>query len=362
MLNEEYIIYLPSNYTIKLKFSIGNSELSNRSHSEAPNDFILERNICYQESLSESFAQDLLNKSIDMLSQASGIGNQHSRHSSLAMMKRDRSKTNMQESMDNSSSLAAIPSNILDKQSSHQNPNQMATSYISTDSINVMMTGSNFTMGSNMTASNEPMSTDLLMTSSIDPLSSSLDLEIKFDHFGDTGNATQNTTEVFNEKKNEINPNLSKSNVSEQKLSRKDFLKKHSSEKSEKALETVDENIITEDERISDKKIITDDNQEFAENKCVFQSNQNLHEDFQPQHMNEIIYLFENHSDPQIRGIIRILIGNYLKTSLNAALGDISNWKPIKVLPKILFDKLQIPILMDVLVKVFLFLSSKEEN
>lgn len=340
------------------------------------NDFVLERNVCYQESMTDSFGQELLSKSIDLMSQLSNPGSNNSgisqRMSSSA--RREKFKAIVQESVDNSS-LAGVPSNLLDsKQQSHeQNANTMAASYMSGDSTNIQMTNSNFTMGSNMTTSRDQQSTDYLMTTSVDPLTSSLELEMKFDYFGESSNSLDDdkmnnmeqkfenmflrhdgNTVVERQISNESKGSMKSDEVDEAKLCNKDVVvRKHSSEKSvmnqEKILETVEEN-----SRIDDESSHSEPVQRNAKKLCrTDQRLDNSNEmDAGPQHISEIIFLMKDHPDPQIRGLIRVCVGVFLNSVIHSASGDYNKWSLFSTLPKDIADKMYFANLMKIILEV----------
>lgn len=125
------------------------------------NEYILERNVCYQDSFSESLSQDLL-KSID------------SQLTSQPISKKDRldkSEIDDQKSLKDVSTDSKLKTDLVGS--------------LITDSTTPNMTNSNFTTNSNMTGSNDPTS-GYPMSTSADVLSSSIDLDIKFDHFGES--------------------------------------------------------------------------------------------------------------------------------------------------------------------------------
>lgn len=333
----------------------------------------MERNICYQESLTDSFGQELLTKSIDMMSQASGTGSNKSGHlpSSAAAVKRDKFKSTIQDSMENSS-LAGIPSNMLDskQQSGTGNiPNtQMASSCMSGDSINLAMTGSNFTMGSNTTASNYPASTDLL-TTSIDPLTSSLDLEMIFDHFGDSTTSLENQTKqteierkhskpfnleqmmqgMFVSQENLVKYEKQISNESEknQDKSPKIVRTENSEPKQELCSHGNEDNASGKDKNVNECDSVGFENQDNLINK-----DQSSNIELTNQHISEFIFLFENHSDPQIRGLVRVCIGSFINSVFNSSSGDYYKWKSWNFLTKNIANNMTIENLLNIIMEV----------
>lgn len=338
------------------------------------NDFVLERNICYQESLTDSFGQELLTKSIDMMSQASGTGSNKSGASHLpssAAVKRDKFKSTIQDSMENSS-LAGIPSNMLDskQQSGMGNiPNtQMASSCMSGDSINLAMTGSNFTMGSNTTASNYPASTDLL-TTSIDPLTSSLDLEMIFDHFGESTTSIENQTKqteierkyskpfnleqmmqgMFVSQENLVKYEKQISNESEKNLDKspKIIHTENVEHKREISLQEIEDNASSKDKNLNECDSVGPENQDNLINK-----EESLKVESVNQHISEFIFLFENHPDPQIRGLVRVCIGSFINSVFSSSSGDYYKWKPWNSSTKNIANSMTIENLLNIIMEV----------
>lgn len=209
-------------------------------------DFILERNVCYQDSLSDSLALELLNKSVETQSYSKKISNE----------------TDMKSSKD-------VLSNILDSKEKLVISNQ-------TDSSNQ---NTSF-LSSNMT-SNDANSTAYPLTSSGDIVSSSIDLDMKFDHFGESITNLENS-EVVKE--------------AEQK-------------KVLKRIEPIDV-VVKNDE-------------------C-----EKGFEVFEFQHMSDVFVLLEAHTDPQIRGLVRVCIGNYLSSALDLSHGNYYRWRNYYTLTK----------------------------
>jgi hypothetical protein len=239
----------------------------------------LERNVCYQESLTDSLSQDLLNRSCD------------SQPSSQPLSKKDsKSLEKSQDSVEQKSSSKDVHSTILD---SKYTKNDLIASEISADS-NPNMTNSNFTTNSNMTGSNA--TTGYPMTSSADVLSSSIDLDMKFDHFGESTTNLDNL-DAF-----------------------KDLEKKE--ERLKRPLKRTDE-VHSKDapDGLIEKSMKSEDLQENMKG-------------FEFQHMSDIFVLLEGHNDPQIRGLVRVCIGNYLTAALDLSHGDYHRWRNFSVLPK----------------------------
>ena len=231
------------------------------------NEFILERNVCYQDSITESLSQELLNRSTDSQSQ----------------QYRKDSKS-LEKSIDSElKSSKDVQSAILDSKVGN-----LVGSGFSNNSTNANMTNSNFTTNSNMTNSIDIISTGY--PSSGDILSSSIDLDMKFDHFGES----QPNIEIDVDKKREL-----------------------------KRMEVVD----------SDDKIDTE---------------------FEFQHVSDVFFLFENHSDPQIRGLVRVCMASYLVSSLDLSHGDYNRWRNYTLLPKEISECITVEKIVDVILKVSL--------
>lgn len=261
------------------------SEGTDSNHDHI-NDFILERNVCYQDSLTDSMSQELLNRSIDS-----------QQTNSQQLSKKDsKSLEKSQDSVEQKSSSKDVQSNILDR------TKDLMVSAM-TDSTNPNMTNSNFTTNSNMTTSNDQ--TGYPMTSSGDILSSSIDLDMKFDHFGESTTNLDNLKDLEREKKKLVRTN---------EVCSKDAPE----EKSSKSLED---------------KI-------------------DMEKDFEFQHMSDIFVLLERHSDPQIRGLVRVCIGSYLNSALELSHGDYHRWRNFSALPKDVSDSICTERLVDIVLKV----------
>ncbi|XP_045529981.1 huntingtin [Pieris brassicae] len=141
--------YLDKDADLKLLNCSGSSEGTD-SNQDNINEFILERNVCYQDSITESISQDLLKSSDSILTSKKDV---KSLEKSL--------ESELKSSKD-------VASNILDS--------KLVASGFSADT--------NMTI-SNFTSTTDEQSTGYPMTSS-GVLSSSIDLDMKFDHFGDT--------------------------------------------------------------------------------------------------------------------------------------------------------------------------------
>ncbi|KAL4711582.1 hypothetical protein ACJJTC_003599 [Scirpophaga incertulas] len=271
-------IYLDKDADMKTNNISGSSEGTD-SHQDHINDFILERNVCYQESLTDSLCQDLLNHSCD------------SQPSSQPLSKKDsKSLEKSQDSVEQKSSSKDVHSTILD--SKVYTKNDLMTSEFSADS-NPNMTNSNFTTNSNMTGSNDP-TTGYPMSSSGDILSSSIDLDMKFDHFGESTTNLDNLDAL------------------------KDFGKRD--ERVKKPLKRTDE-VHSKDVPDMEKSVKSEDMLECSKS-------------FEFQHMSDVFVLLEGHNDPQIRGLVRMCIGHYLVSVLDLSHGDYHRWRNYCVLPK----------------------------
>ncbi|XP_028156285.1 huntingtin [Ostrinia furnacalis] len=267
-------MYLDKDADIKTHNISGSSEGTD-SNQDHINDFILERNVCYQDSLTDSLSQDLLNRSCDS--------------SQPISKKESKSLEKSQDSLEPKSSSKDVQSAILD--SKVYAKNDLGASEISADSTNPNMTNSNFTTNSNMTGSN----TGYPMSSSGDILSSSIDLDMKFDHFGESTTNLDNLDAFRDLEKREER--------SKRPLQRTDEV--HSKD----APEMVDKSVDAKSETMDSKE-------------------------FEFQHMSDIIVLLEGHNDPQIRGLVRVCIGSYLTAALEISHGDYHRWRNFSVLPK----------------------------
>lgn len=245
--------------------------------------------MCYQDSLTDSLSQDLLNRSCD---------------SSQLLKKESKSLEKSQESLEQKSSSKDVQSAILD--SKVYAKNDLIASEISADSTNPNMTNSNFTTNSNMTGSNDP-TTGYPMSSSGDVLSSSIDLDMKFDHFGES------TTNLDNLR------DLEKTERSKRPLKRTDEV--HSKD----APEMVDKGVDVRSD---------------------------VNKDFEFQHMSDVFVLLEGHNDPQIRGLVRVCVGSYLTAALELSHGDYHRWRNFSVLPKDVSDNICTEKLVEIVLKV----------
>lgn len=239
--------------------------------------------MCYQDSLTDSLSQELLNRSVD------------SQTNSPQLLKKEKSLEKSLDSEQRSSS-KDVQSNILDSKAK-----EFMTSAM-TDSTNPNMSIS-FT-NSNMTASNDP-TTGYPMTSSGDIRSSSIDLDMKFDHFGES------TTNLDNLKDLEVK------------------------ERSKRPLRRTDE------VHSKDAPDVTKSEEEKVEV-----------ENFEFQHMSDVFVLLEGHNDPQIRGLVRVCIGNYLSSALDLSHGDYHRWRNFSVLPKDVSENIGTDKLVDIILKV----------
>ncbi|CAK1541208.1 unnamed protein product [Leptosia nina] len=238
------IHYLDKDADLKLLNYSGSSEGTD-SNQDNINEFILERNVCYQDSLTESISQDLLKSSDSLL---------NSKKDAKSLEKSLESE--LKSSKD-------VPSNILDS--------KLVASGFSADTN---MTNSNFTSNS-MT---DEQSTGYPMTSSGGILSSSIDLDMKFDHFGDA------TVEVKEKRDKKIDMEIDKS------------------------------------------------------------------EEIDYQHMSDVFLLHE-HSDPQVRGVVRVCIGSYLVSAIHVSQGDYTRWRCLSSLPKDVADVLAVEKLVEIILK-----------
>ncbi|CAK1594401.1 unnamed protein product [Parnassius mnemosyne] len=289
-------MYLDKDADLKFQNYSGSSEGVDNAH-ENINDFILERNVCYQDSITDSTSQELLNKSTD---------SQANTQSQQQMSKKSTEK--FFESPERKSSKDVV-SNVLD--SRILGKMDLVASEMSADSTNPNMTNSNFTSNSNMTGSNDPISSGYPMSSSGDVPSSSIDLDMKFDHFGES------TT------------NLDNLDVLKD-LERKDERKK--------PLKRTDE-VQTKDDSCQDKS-----QKNYIDDK-------DSERDFEFQHMSDGFILLEGHSDPQIRGLVRVCIGNYLNAALDISHGDYNRWRNYAVMPREVTENLSADRLMDIVLK-----------
>lgn len=288
-------VILIRSYIIYIFFS-GSSEGTD-SNQDHINDFILERNVCYQDSLTESLSQDLLNRSMD------------SQQTSHQISKKDsKSESTEQKSSKD------IQSNILDSKIQKD----MGAS-MNTDSTNPNMTNSNFTTNSNMTGSNDPLSTGYPMSSSGDILSSSIDLDMKFDHFGESTTNLDHLDAL------------------------KDFEKKE--EKTKRPLKRTGE--------VQSKEAIESMGQNLEEEAKVLEGSEN----FEYQHMCDVFLLLEGHNDPQIRGLVRVCIGNYLGAALDVSHGHYHKWKSFSSLPKEVSELIAVEKLVNIVLKVCIITS-----
>lgn len=278
-------------------FISGSTETdSNQDHI---NDFVLERNVCYQDSLTDSLSQDLLNRSMD--SQQTTQSHQIS--------KKDRSEKSLESTEQKSSKDAH--SNILD---SKIYPKNDLLASATTDSTNPNMTNSNFTTNSNMTGSNDPLSTGYPMSSSGDVLSSSIDLDMKFDHFGESTTNLDHLDAL------------------------KDFEKKE--EKVKRPLKRTNE--------VHNKETVEIQSQNSGDEAKVVEATEN----FEYQHMSDVFNLLEGHNDPQIRGLVRLCIGSYLVAALDLSHGDYSRWRSYSALSKDISEFICMDKLIGIVLKV----------
>lgn len=213
------------------------------------------------------------------------------------------------DSVEQKSSSKDVQSAILDSKVSK---NDLIASEISVDnmtnSTNPNMTNSNFTTNSNMTGSNDP-TTGYPMSSSGDILSSSIDLDMKFDHFGESTTNLDNL-DAFRD------------------LEKKD-------ERSKRPLKRADE-VHSKDAPDGMEKV-----------KDVLES-----KEFHFQHMSDIFVLLEGHNDPQIRGLVRVCIGSYLAAALELSHGDYHRWRNFSILPKDVSENISTDKLVGIVLKV----------
>ncbi|CAH2269163.1 jg1697 [Pararge aegeria aegeria] len=79
--------------------------------------------------------------------------------------------------------------------------------------------------------------------------------------------------------------------------------------------------------------------------------NTDKNENFEYQHMSDLFLLLESHNDPQIRGLARVCIGNYLVAALDLAHGDYNRWRNYSLLPKEVSANFGIEKLIEILLK-----------
>lgn len=233
-------------------------------------------------------------------------------HPSKKDSKDCKSLEKSQDSVEQKSSSKDVHSAIFDSRTKELVASAM------TDSTNPNMSISNVTnvtSNSNMTTSNDP---GYPMSSSGDVLSSSIDLDMKFDHFGES------TTNLDNLK--DMEP---KDRVHKRPLQRTNEV--HSKD--------APDGLIEKSARSEDlEKMDVDDDK-----------------DFEFQHMADIFVLLESHCDPQIRGLVRVCIGNYVSASLELSHGDYHRWKNFSVLPKDVSQNISTEKLVDIVLKVCMF-------
>ncbi|XP_026728921.1 uncharacterized protein LOC113494697 [Trichoplusia ni] len=289
-------LFLDKDADAKNHNTSGSSENTDSNH-EHINDFILERNVCYQDSLTDSLSQDLLNRSID--SQLTTQSHQISKKDS----KSEKSESTEQKSSKD------VQSNILD---SKIFPKNDLLASATTDSTNPNMTNSNFTMNSNMTGSNDPLSTGYPMSSSGDVLSSSIDLDMKFDHFGESTTNLDHLDAL------------------------RDFERKE--ERAKKPLKRTDE--------VQSKEVV-----EISQNSEDEVKNLDSLENFEFQHLSDVFGLLEGHNDPQIRGLVRVCIGSYLVAALDLSHGDYNRWRSYSALSKDVSEFISMDKLISIVLK-----------
>ncbi|XP_037876527.1 huntingtin isoform X1 [Bombyx mori] len=267
-------LYLDKDADAKIHNISGSSEGTD-SNQDNINEYILERNVCYQDSLTDSLSQEL-NRSIE----------------GHSICKKDIKS--LEKSTDSGEKSSKDAPSIDSKHKTDLMGSAM------TDSTNPNMTISNFTTNSNMTTSNDQTS-GYPMSSSGDVLSSSIDLDMKFDHFGES------TTNLDNLKD----------------LERK-------TDRTKRALKRTDEVQSADVEGLVDSKD---------------------EKDFEFQHLSDVFLLLEGHCDPQIRGLVRVCIGNYLAAALNASHGDYNRWRNFNSLPKAVGDCMSAGDLVQIILK-----------
>ncbi|KAF9814371.1 hypothetical protein SFRURICE_014120 [Spodoptera frugiperda] len=280
---------------IPLKYGARSSENTD-SNQDHINDFILERNVCYQDSLTDSLSQDFLNRSVD--SQQTTQSHQMSKKDSKS------ESTELKSSKD-------VPSNILDSKIFHKG-DLLASA--TTDSTNPNMTISNFTTNSNMTGSNDPLSTGYPMSSSGDVLSSSIDLDMKFDHFGESTTNLDHLDAL------------------------KDLEKKE--ERVKRPLKRTDE--------IQEKDSVEIVSQNVSDDVKMVEVSEN----FEFQHLSDVFTLLEGHSDPQIRGLVRVCIASYLVAALDLSHGHYTRWRSYNALPKDVSEFIAVDKLISIVLKI----------
>ncbi|XP_052745094.1 huntingtin isoform X2 [Bicyclus anynana] len=289
-------LYLDKDADLKFQNYSGSSEGTD-TNPDNTNEFIIERNVCYQDSITESLSQELLNRSMDSQSQQ--------------IFKKDsKSLEKSTDSEQKNSSSKDIQSNILDSKAFAKD---LIASGLSADSTNPNMTNSNFTTNSNMTGSIDHISTGYPMSSSGDILSSSIDLDMKFDHFGESTMNMDNNVDNMDTSKDE-------------KRVRKELKRM--------------------DEMTCDSKDVPPDTSDV--NLPV---DMDKNDNFEYQHMSEVFVLLEGHNDPQIRGLVRVCVGNYLVAALDLAHGDYNRWRSYSLLPKEISTNFGIDKLMDIVLK-----------
>ncbi|XP_013142471.1 PREDICTED: huntingtin [Papilio polytes] len=258
-------MYLDKDVDSKMQNYSGSSEGVNFCQDNI-NDFILERNVCYQDSITESTSQELSHKSTDSQTNTTQLTSKKSTEKDSPDRKSFNTPLNLQDIR------------LLGKM-------DLIASGISADST-ANMSNSNFTTNSNMTGSNDPISSGYPMSSSGDVLSSSIDLDMKFDHFGESN--TMDNQEVRVKK---------------------------------------DKMIQKSEEKIDD-----------------------VEKEFENQHLSDV-FVLECHSDPQIRGLVRVCVGNYLISVLDLSHGDYNRWRCYTIMSKDIADYLSIEKLMDIILK-----------
>lgn len=231
-------------------------------------------------------------------------------HPSKKDSKDSKSLEKSQDSVEQKSSSKDVQSAILDSRTKELVASAM------TDSTNPNMSISNVTnvtSNSNMTTSNDP---GYPMSSSGDILSSSIDLDMKFDHFGESTTNLDNLKDV------------------EQK------------EKAKRPLKRTDE-VHSKDapDGLIEKSVKSED---------LDRMDTGNDKDFEFQHMSDIFVLLESHCDPQIRGLVRVCIGNYVSASLELSHGDYHRWRNFCMLPKDVSQNISTEKLVDIVLKVCL--------
>ncbi|CAH2059672.1 unnamed protein product, partial [Iphiclides podalirius] len=235
-------MYLDKDADMKLQHYSASSEGADFDHGGCNSEFVLERNVCYQDSITESGSQEL----------------QSSRSGPAA---------------------------------GEQRRQELAASGTSADT---RMTGSGLTADS-ATTTNEPTTTGYPMSSS-GGVCSSLDLDMRFDHFGDGGG--QPELDVIKE------------SGGGGRRSKKE--RDHAEPADEQKAQAPD---------------------------------------FEFQHISDAFTLLEGHSDPQIRGLIRVCIGAYLDAALEQCYGDYARWRCYAALVADVADALAVDRLMGLVLK-----------